>query len=87
MAVKMAEALGVPSLVVVNKDIPGDTEVRRFCAEQGLEIALSIPFSMQTARLTSSGINLVDSGDEWQRLFYSLYERVAPMARSGGELA
>jgi len=86
MAVKMAEVLGVPSLVVVNKDVPGDTEVRRFCAEHGLDIALSIPFSMETARLTSSGMNLVDSSDEWRRLFYSLYERIAPMARSGGGL-
>ncbi len=84
MAVKMAEELGVPSLVVVNKDIPGDTEVTRFCAEHGLEIALSIPFSMETARLTSSGINLVDSGEEWQRTFYSLYERTAPVVASGG---
>jgi len=84
MAVKMAEELDVPSLVVVNKDVPGDTEVKSFCAEHGLEIALSIPFSMETARLTSSGINLVDSGEEWQRFFYSLYERIAPLVSSGG---
>lgn len=84
MAVKMAETLGVPSLVVVNKDAPGNTEVRDFCAEHGLEIALSIPFSMETARLTSSGVNLVDSEKDWQRTFYSLYERVSPMVSSGG---
>jgi MinD superfamily P-loop ATPase len=84
MAVKMAEELGVPSLVVVNKDVPGDTEVKKFCAQHGLDIALSVPFSMETARLTSSGINLVDTGEEWQRSFYSLYERVAPVVRSGG---
>ncbi len=84
MAVRMAEALGVPSLVVVNKDIPGDTEVKRFCAEHGLEIALSIPFSLETARLTSSGVNLVDSGEEWSDAFLSLYGRIAPLARSGG---
>jgi MinD superfamily P-loop ATPase len=84
MAVKMANELGVPSLVVVNKDVPGDTGVKRFCAEHGLEIALSIPFSMETARLTSSGINLVDTGGEWQRTFHSLYERIAPAVRSGG---
>jgi MinD superfamily P-loop ATPase len=84
MAVKMAEALGVPSLVVVNKDVPGDNEVKSFCAEHGLEIALSIPFSMQIARLTSRGINLVDADGEWRRRFYSLFERITPMARSGG---
>jgi MinD superfamily P-loop ATPase len=84
MAVKMAEALGVPSIVVVNKDVPGDSEVKDFCARNGLDIALSIPFSMETARLTSQGINLVDAGEEWQRLFYSLFERITPMARSGG---
>ncbi|MBC7231517.1 MAG: ATP-binding protein [Actinobacteria bacterium] len=85
MAVRMAAALGVPSLVVVNKDIPGETEVRRFCAERGLEIALSIPFSLEIARLTSSGVNLADSGEEWRRLFLSLYERTASLARSGGD--
>lgn len=84
MAVRMAEALGVPSLVVVNKDIPGDSEVKRFCAERGLEIALSVPFSLEIARLTSSGVNLVDSGEEWRRAFLSLYERAASLARNGG---
>lgn len=84
MAVKMAEALGVPSLVVVNKDIPGETEVRRFCAERGLDIALSIPFSLETARLTSSGVNLVDSGEVWLDAFLSLYGRIASLERSGG---
>ncbi len=84
MAVKMAESLGVPSLVVVNKDVPGDSEVKKFCDEHKLEIALSIPFSFETARLTSSGINLVDCGESWRRTFFSLYGRLAPAARSGG---
>ncbi len=82
MAVKMAEALEVPSVVVVNKDVPGDNEMRKFCAEHGLQIALSIPFSLETARLTSRGVNLVDRSEEWQRLFLSLYERIAPLART-----
>lgn len=68
----------------MNKDIPGDTEVKRFCAGHGLEIALSIPFSLETARLTSSGVNLVDSGEGWSDAFLSLYGRIAPLARSGG---
>ncbi len=84
MAVRMAGALGVPSLVVMNKDVPENTEVKRFCAEHGLEIALSIPFSLETARLTSRGVNLVDSGEGWRSAFLSLYQRITSLARSGG---
>jgi MinD superfamily P-loop ATPase len=76
MAVKMAEALGVPTAVVVNKDVPGDGEVKRFCADNGLEIVLSIPFSREIARLSSDGINLADEGEEWRETFLSIYERI-----------
>lgn len=83
MAVKMAEALGVPSVVVVNKDIPGDTEVKRFCEENGLDIVLSIPFSREVAHLTSQGINLADRGEEWRKKFLSLYERATSTIGAG----
>jgi MinD superfamily P-loop ATPase len=83
MAVKMAEELGVRSVVVVNKDIPEDNEVRRFCDHHGLDIVLSLPFSREIARLTSEGMNLVDEGEEWQHLFFSLYERTVSKVGDG----
>lgn len=81
MAVQMAEALGVHSAVVVNKDIPGDERVKSFCDEHGLDIVLSLPFSRQIARLSSQGMNLAEQGEEWRKTFCSLYERIT--ARTG----
>ena len=65
MAVEMAGALGVRSVVVVNKDFQGEARVKDFCAEKGLEIVLSIPFSEEIARSYSRGVNLVDEGPAW----------------------
>lgn len=76
MAVRMAEALGVPSMVVVNKDSEGYGDVKEFCTRNGLDIVLSLPFSREIARITSAGINLVDQNEEWQKEFLTLYERI-----------
>ncbi len=86
MAVEMTETLGVPSLVVLNKDVPGDTLARKFCEKRGLEIALSIPFSRDIARLNARGVNLVDVDKEWMDKFLSLYQRAEEIARCGGEV-
>ncbi len=86
MAVNMAELLRVPSLVVLNKDIPGDNLARRFCEERGLEIALSIPFSMDIARFNARGINLVDTGVGWMEQFIYLYRRAMEKLHSQGEV-
>ncbi len=79
MAVEMANALGVPSAVVVNKDVPGDAGVKRFCASHGLDVVLSLPFSREIARLSSQGINLVDEDEGWRKTFLSIYERIMAM--------
>jgi MinD superfamily P-loop ATPase len=76
MAVEMAGALGVRSVVVVNKDFQGEAMVREFCAEKDLEIVLSIPFSEEIARSYSRGANLVDEGPAWQGVFMGLYRRL-----------
>ncbi|OFW57990.1 MAG: hypothetical protein A2W01_10825 [Candidatus Solincola sediminis] len=87
MAVKMAEALGVPSVVVVNKDIAGNSEIKQFCARNGLDILLSLPFSREIARLNSSGINLVDDDKQWESEFLSLYEKATSRVGVKGGLS
>lgn len=79
MAVEMAGALGVRSAVVINKDIPGESAVREFCREKGLEVVMSIPFSMEIARSYSRGANLVDEDPSWSERFMSVYRRLRDM--------
>ena len=79
MAVDMAEALEVRSLVVMNKDVPGEDAVRTFCRDKGLEVVLSIPFSLDIARLCSRGANLVDEDDCWTRRFLQAWQRVCEL--------
>ena len=76
MAVEMAEAVGVRSMVVINKDVPGESAVRKFCEDRGLEVVMSIPFSPEIARAYSRGSNLVDEDGAWQRKFMAVYSRV-----------
>lgn len=79
MAVEMAGALGVPSAVIVNKDIPGERDLRAFCRENGLEIVMSIPFSGEIARSYSRGVNLVDEDSAWRERFLEAYGRLRGM--------
>jgi MinD superfamily P-loop ATPase len=73
MAVEMAGALGVRSLVAINKDAPGDDSMRDFCWEKGLEVVMSIPFSREIARSCSRGANLVDEEPSWREMFMEAY--------------
>lgn len=76
MAIGMARALGVESMVIINKDVPNERQVREFCSENGLDILLSIPFSREIALLTSQGINLVDWSEEWEESFRSAFRKI-----------
>lgn len=73
MAVDMAGALGVRSVVAINKDTAGENSVRDFCWERGLEVVMSIPFSPEIARSYSRGANLVDEEPSWRERFTDIY--------------
>jgi len=68
-AVGVARSVEVPVFVVINRDGIGDDRVERYCKQEGIPIAMKIPFSQ--------GITLVDRIPEWKERFEALYRYVA----------
>ena len=79
-AVGVARVLDVPVTVVINRDGIGDDRVEHYCREEGIPIALSIPFDRRIASLYSEGIVLVDAHPGWKAMFLTLFEQMKGMA-------
>ncbi len=75
-AVGVARSLDVPTIVVINRAGIGDDGVERYCRDEGIPIALSIPFDREIASLYSEGTVLVDARPEWRRRFLDLASQV-----------
>jgi len=75
-AVGVARSLDVPTLVVINRAGIGDTGVESYCRDEGIPIALSIPFDREIASLYSEGTALVDARPEWGRRFLDLASKI-----------
>jgi len=78
-AVGVARVLNVPVAVVINRDGIGDDQVAYYCREEGIPIALSIPFDRQIAFLYSEGTVLVDAQPEWKGKFLALAAQMKGM--------
>jgi len=74
LAADVADRLGVPVGVVINRSDGKDEETRRFCADRNLEIMLTIPFSREIAAIQSRGSLLCQVRPAWQKEFSSLFD-------------
>ncbi len=77
LAVEMLQVLGVACGVVINRDVPGNDIIDRYCEDKGLPILLRIPLQTEIARAYAKGITLVESDPHWKTKFLELYQRVA----------
>lgn len=81
LAVGMAEKLGVPIGVVVNRSDVGDREVWDFCGQRGIPILMEIPMDQRIAELYSRGIPFVKEMEEYRSAFRELFEKTEALAR------
>ena len=80
LAVGMAEKLGVPMGVVVNRADVGDRGVWDFCREKDIPILMEIPLDQRIAELYSRGIPLVEEIEEYRAAFRELFEKIEALA-------
>lgn len=80
LAVDVTKRLGIPAGVVINRSDGKDSETLRFCAENDLEVFLTIPFSREIASIQSKGDLLCRVRPEWQKEFLSLFEKAKVLA-------
>lgn len=82
LAVELAEKLGVPCGVVINRDGSGDQGVERYCARQNIPVLLKIPLDRRIAELYCRGTPLVVGMPTWGPAFIDLWERARQLVEA-----
>jgi len=72
----MADKLGVPMGVVVNRADVGDRGVWDFCSEKDIPILMEIPMDQRIAELYSRGIPFANEMEEYRSAFRELFEKI-----------
>ena len=73
IAIERVKKFNIPFGVVINKYGLGDKSLENFCNDEGIEVLMKIPYSMEIARKYSRGMMLVEE-KSWERKFNELYE-------------
>ena len=84
LAADVAEKLGVPAGVVINKSDGRDEDIVAFCSKRGIPVLLRIPYSRDWARLHGEGDLIARHSAEWQEEFLRLF-RIAVHPGGSGE--
>jgi len=82
LAVEMVRALSLPCVVAVNRADLGDDRVRRFCADEDIEIVLELPNDRRMAEAYARGELLIDAVDGLDETLAAAWERIAAAARA-----
>lgn len=76
LAVEVAETLGVPTGVVINRSDGQDEATVAFCRERGLPVLMTIPFSREIAAVQNRGGLISRDLPGWEERFAGLFEAV-----------
>lgn len=76
MVHEMIIALDKPCGVVMNKVVDLENPAEQYCAQQGLEVFMRIPFDRDLARNLAEAKIMVEEDEKYRLLFHSLLERV-----------
>lgn len=74
LMVDLCRRMGVPAVVVVNRDGVGDADVDGYCARAGLPVVARLPFERAVAECYAEGRLLVDGHPDADRWFADLWD-------------
>jgi MinD superfamily P-loop ATPase len=77
LAVQVAQELGVPCGVIINRDGVGDDGVDAYCQEAKLPILMRIPLDQRIAEGIARGRPLIHIRPEYAEQFRVLYKQIA----------
>lgn len=83
LAVEMVRALGLRTVVAVNRAGVGDDRVQRYCEEEGLEIVLEMPDDRRVAEAYSRGEVMVDAVPDARERLQSMWARITAAHAEG----
>jgi len=76
LAVETVRQLGVPSGIIVNRAVSGETLVHDYCKQEGIPVLLDIPLDRAIARLYSEGVTLAEGMPQWQAAFADVFAQI-----------
>ena len=77
LAVELLEELQVPCGIIVNRDRDDGGALDSYLREQGLEVLMRIPDSLDIARLYAQGIPFTEVMPRWRQRFRQLFENLS----------
>jgi len=80
LAAGVAETLGIPAGVVINRSDGQDEETLEFCRERGLPILMTIPFSREIAAVQNRGGLIAALLPGWEKRFADLFDAIVKTA-------
>ncbi|NLM98299.1 MAG: P-loop NTPase [Halanaerobiaceae bacterium] len=82
MAVEVMRETGKNFGVIINRsEDEYDGIIEEYCAREGIDILLKIPFAKEIARLYSKGISFVEELPEWKPRFQELFKKIEGLVR------
>ncbi len=79
LAAGVAEVLGVPSGVVINRSMGDDASIRDLCRARNLPILMTIPFDRDIAEAANSGQLVTDRMPGMKEQFLKLFSRASAL--------
>jgi MinD superfamily P-loop ATPase len=76
LAVQVAQELGIPTAVIVNRDGVGDNGVDDYCRQVGLPVLMRIPLDQRIAQSIARGSPLIHIRPEYTEQFRNLYTQM-----------
>jgi MinD superfamily P-loop ATPase len=83
-ALDVADEIGVPCAVVINRSDLGNSDVRDLCERRGAPVLLEIPFDRDLAEAYAKGRPAVEVDGRWLSVYRDLWDRVAELAAQHG---
>ncbi|HOD86600.1 MAG TPA: ATP-binding protein, partial [Methanoculleus sp.] len=77
LAAEVAEKMGIPAGVVINRSDGRDEETLAFCRERGLPVLMTIPFSREIAAVQNRGGLICRDLPGWEERFLALFDGIA----------
>ena len=87
LAVQLAQELGIPAGVVLNRDGIGNSDVEDYCLDADIPILMRIPMDRSLAEALARGETLISAKPKYHARFQQLYQdiRARVLAPEGGE--
>jgi MinD superfamily P-loop ATPase len=80
LAAEVANRMGIPCGVVINRSDGNDEKTLEFCALHELPVLMTIPFDREIAAIQNRGDLICRSDPVWQERFSDLYDRCRALA-------